>query len=49
MSALTAILSAVSVVALLTGHTAAAIVAGLGAAAASVAFHVRRHRASRSE
>ncbi|WP_262015658.1 hypothetical protein [Micromonospora sp. Mcm103] len=49
MSALTAILAAVSVAALLTGHTTTAIVTGIGAAAASVAFHVRRHRASRSE
>ncbi|MFY1656915.1 hypothetical protein [Micromonospora sp. WMMD1274] len=44
MSTLAAILAAVSVAATLTGHTTAAIVTGLGAAAAGVAFHVRRQR-----
>ena len=47
MSILAAILAAVSVAALLTGHTTTAIVTGLGAAAASVAFHVRRRQAER--
>ncbi|GAA3765542.1 LPXTG cell wall anchor domain-containing protein [Micromonospora maritima] len=44
MSILAAILAAVSVAANLTGHTTTAIIAGLGAAAAGVAFHVRRRR-----
>ncbi|WP_162959294.1 hypothetical protein [Micromonospora tulbaghiae] len=44
MSALAAVLAAVSVAALLTGHTTTAIVTGLGAAAASVTFHARRKR-----
>ncbi|MEV7264201.1 hypothetical protein AB0N38_11685 [Micromonospora aurantiaca] len=46
MSTLAAILAAVSVAALLTGHTTTAIVTGIGAAAVSVAFHVRRRRSA---
>ncbi|WP_200210900.1 hypothetical protein [Micromonospora coerulea] len=44
MSVIAVILAAVSVAATLTGHTVAAIVTGLGAAAAGVAFHVIRRR-----
>ncbi|MDZ5443782.1 hypothetical protein U2F26_13720 [Micromonospora sp. 4G57] len=44
MSVVAAVLAAVSVAANLTGHTTTAIVTGLGAAAAGVAFHVRRRR-----
>ncbi|MDH6460876.1 hypothetical protein M2302_001042 [Micromonospora sp. A200] len=44
MSAIAAILAAVSVAANLTGHPAVAIVTGFAAAAAGVAYHVRRRR-----
>ncbi|WBC13435.1 hypothetical protein O7600_20105 [Micromonospora sp. WMMA1998] len=44
MSIVAAVLAAVSVAANLTGHTTTAILAGLGAGAAGVAFHVRRRR-----
>lgn len=44
MSAIAAILAAVSVAANLTGHPVVAIITGVGAAAAGVAYHVRRRR-----
>ncbi|MEU8312921.1 hypothetical protein [Micromonospora sp. NPDC049033] len=47
MSVLAAVLAVVSVAANLTGHTTVAILAGLGAGAAAVAFHVRRRQANR--
>lgn len=44
MHVIAAALAAVSVAANLTGHTTTAVLAGLGAASAGVAFHVRRRR-----